>query len=432
MEGHCGTSERCSSKSSKEIAMKGLVWAVCLFGVGGLAQLAATSARPRPKQDLPTAGGRVRTYYIAAEETEWDYAPLGIDIMTGKPFEGTSAAYTQPGPNHIGHVYRKAVYREYTDGTFAARKPRAPQDEYLGLLGPILRAEVGDTLKIVFKNNASRPYSVYLPDVFRQKNFTSTGSVPDATGNVVDEEPEDTVQPGATFTYEWDVRERAGPEPGDPSSTVWAYQSHVDEYRDVASGLVGPIIVARRGQANSDGTPKDVDREIVALFSAFNENESWYVQENVAAHISAADQKTLGERMANFSDSQGYFTFAGTGFAETNFKFSVNGYLYGDGPVMTVKQGQRVRWYLLDMGNVGSLNFHTPHWHGNTVLSHGTRRDTIFLLPLGTETADMVPDAPGLWLFHCHLDDHMEAGMMARYEVLPAPTSTADTKQRTR
>ena len=87
----------------------------------------------------------MRTYYIAAEETEWDYAPLGIDMMTGKPFEGTAAAYTQPGPNHIGHIYRKAVYREYTDATFATRKPRAPQDEYLGLLGPILRAEVGDT-----------------------------------------------------------------------------------------------------------------------------------------------------------------------------------------------------------------------------------------------------------------------------------------------
>ena len=414
--------------------MKGLVWAVCLFGVGGLAQLAATSARPRPKQDLPTAGGRVRTYYIAAEETEWDYAPLGIDMMTGKPFEGTAAAYTQPGPNHIGHVYRKAVYREYTDGTFATRKPRPPEDEYLGLLGPILRAEVGDTIKVVFKNNASRPYSMSAPDdVFRPRHSAGTGRVLDAEGEVVTEgEPEDTVAPGATFTYEWDVPELAGPGPDDPSSVVWPYQSHVNEYKDVASGLVGAIIVARRGQANPDGTPKDVDREIVALFTAFNENESWYAQENVAAHISAADQKALEGQGANFSDSQGYFTFAGTGFAETNFKFSVNGYLYGDGPVMTVKQGQRVRWYLLDMGDVGALNFHTPHWHGNTVLSHGTRRDTLFLLPLGTETADMIADAPGLWLFHCHLDDHMEAGMMARYEVLPAPTTTADTKQRTR
>ena len=106
--------------------MKALVWAVCLFGFGGLAQLATTSARPLPQQDLPTAaGGHVRTYYVAAEETDWDYTPLGMDMNTGKPFAGTAVAYTQPGPNHIGHVYRKAIYREYTDATFATRKPRA-------------------------------------------------------------------------------------------------------------------------------------------------------------------------------------------------------------------------------------------------------------------------------------------------------------------
>jgi len=415
--------------------LKRLIWAVCLIGVGGLAQLAATSARLQPQQNPPTASGAVRTYYIAAEETEWDYAPLGVDMMTGKPFEGTAAAYTQPGPNHIGHIYRKAIYREYTDATFATRKQRPPEDEYLGVLGPILRAEVGDAIKVVFKNNSSRPYSMSMPkDVFRPRHAVGTGRELDAEGEIADPnaEPEDTVQPGATFNYEWDVPELAGPQPGDPSSVIWAYSSHVNESKDGASGLLGAIIVARRGQANPDGTPKDVDREIVALFNTFNENLSWYAQENIDAHISAADQKTLDTKGANFSDSQGYFTFAGTGFAETNYKFSVNGYLYGDGPVMTVKQGQRVRWYMLDMGDVGALNFHTPHWHGNTVLSQGTRRDTIFLLPMGAEIADMVPDAPGLWLFHCHIDDHMEAGMMARYEVLPAPTTTADTKQRTR
>jgi hephaestin len=196
------------------------------------------------------------------------------------------------------------------------------------------------------------------------------------------------------------------------------YHSHVNEYKDVASGLVGAIIVARRGQTNSDGTPKDVDREIVALFTAFNENQSWYVQENVAAHISAADQKALNKRDNNFSDLHMYVTFTGKGFAETNFKFSVNGYLYGDGPVMTMKQGQRVRWYMLDVGDV--VNFHTPHWLGNTVNFHGTRTDVFSLLPGGMETADMVPNAPGIWVLRCQVDDHMQAGMMARYEVLPA------------
>jgi len=91
--------------------VKRLVWAACLVSVATLTQLSATPATPRPMQDSPAAGGRERTYFIAAEETEWDYAPLGIDMMTGEPFAGTAVAYTQPGPTQIGHVYRKAVYR---------------------------------------------------------------------------------------------------------------------------------------------------------------------------------------------------------------------------------------------------------------------------------------------------------------------------------
>jgi len=29
----------------------------------------------------------------------------------------------------------------------------------------------------------------------------------------------------------------------------------------------------------------------------------------------------------------------------------------------------------------------------------------------------MVPDAPGTWLFHCHVNDQILAGMQARYQV---------------
>lgn len=393
--------------------MKGVAWAVFLFGVVGLAQLAATPAAPQAKADS-SATGRVRTYYVAAEEVEWDYAPLGMDMETGKAFEGTALAYTQPGPNRIGHVYRKALYREYTDATFATRKPRLPQDEYLGLLGPILRAEVGETIKVVFKNNASRPFSMHPHGVFYEK--ASEGSM--YADNVPhDQKIGSMVPPGATFTYEWGVPERAGPGPEDPNSIVWLYHSHVDEYKDVASGLVGAIIVTRPGQANADGTPKDVDREIVALFAGFNENQSWYVQQNVAAHISVTDQQALNKRDARLNEPHMYISFTGKGFAETNFKFSVNGYLYGNGPVITMKQGQRVRWYLLDVGDV--VNFHTPHWLGNLVTYHHTRTDIFSMLPAGMETADMVPDAPGMWILHCQVDDHHQAGMLTRYEVLP-------------
>jgi hephaestin len=30
---------------------------------------------------------------------------------------------------------------------------------------------------------------------------------------------------------------------------------------------------------------------------------------------------------------------------------------------------------------------------------------------------DMQPDAPGIWMLHCHVDDHMMAGMGVLYRV---------------
>lgn len=40
------------------------------------------------------------------------------------------------------------MYFEYTDDTFTTRKERSSEDEYLGYLGPVIRAEVGDTIKV--------------------------------------------------------------------------------------------------------------------------------------------------------------------------------------------------------------------------------------------------------------------------------------------
>ena len=71
--------------------------------------------------------------------------------------------FTESGPNRIGRKYKKAVYREFTDGSFSKRKTRP---EYFGILGPMIKAEVGDTIKVVFKNMASRPFSIHPHGVF--------------------------------------------------------------------------------------------------------------------------------------------------------------------------------------------------------------------------------------------------------------------------
>jgi FtsP/CotA-like multicopper oxidase with cupredoxin domain len=37
------------------------------------------------------------------------------------------------------------------------------------------------------------------------------------------------------------------------------------------------------------------------------------------------------------------------------------------------------------------------------------------LLPGGMVNADMIADNPGEWLYHCHVADHIEAGMFTTY-----------------
>ena len=111
-----------------------------------------------------------RTYYIAGDEVVWDYAPSGKNIISGEPFGELESHWVERGPTSIGHVYKKAMYREYTDSTFATLKPRPPEWEHLGILGPLLRAQVGDTIRIVDRNNVHFPTSLHPHGVFYDKD----------------------------------------------------------------------------------------------------------------------------------------------------------------------------------------------------------------------------------------------------------------------
>jgi hypothetical protein len=109
-----------------------------------------TALAQKVQPTLP--GGKIRTYYIAAVEVEWNYVPANLDLMTGKPFEGETKIWTEHGKDRIGNVYRKAIYREYTDETFNTERKREKEWEHLGIMGPLIRAEVGDTVVIHFRN----------------------------------------------------------------------------------------------------------------------------------------------------------------------------------------------------------------------------------------------------------------------------------------
>ena len=292
-----------------------------------------------------------RHYYIAAEDVSWNYAPSGRNLLNADPIP-------QPWSQKVD--WAKSRFIEYTDDTFTTPKR---QPEWLGILGPVIRAEVGDEIVVDFLNRGRRGHY--------DKINEGSLFLPVAKGAFV--------APGARYTYHWFANQSSGPGPGQPSSIVWWYHSHVDPGIEINAGLLGPIIVTAKGKANPDGSPKDVNREFVAAFMIFDE---------------------MGGKPA------GQF-------------YAINGFIFGNLPGLTMKQGDKVRWYLLGMGN--EIDLHTPHWHGETVTDGIRNSDVIELLPGSMVAVDMLADNPGSWMFHCHVEDHMENGMMAIYTVYAPP-----------
>jgi FtsP/CotA-like multicopper oxidase with cupredoxin domain len=346
---------------------------------------------------------RTRTYYIAADPVAWDYVPGGRDEIAGVPYVDT-AFFGGAKPRPVSTIYQKVLYREYTDSGFRTLKPRPPEWQHLGFLGPLIRGVVGDTIRVVFRNNSDRPYSVHPHGVFYTK---SSEGVPYNDGTNASDKADDGVAPGGTHTYTWPVPARAGPGPMDGSSVLWMYHSHVDEVRDINTGLFGPMIITARDKARADGSPNDVDREVVASFMQVEEKDSWLAGKNLPPRDSASILKPV----PNPSEVQaGYPWYV---------KFTINGFTRGSMPLadLTVRRGQRVRWYL--MSSTNDFDVHAPHWHGNTVLIAGMRTDVALLSFMGMATGNMVPDNAGTWLFHCHVSFHNAAGMAVRYRVVP-------------
>ena len=186
----------------------------------------------------------------------------------------------------------------------------------------------------------------------------------------------------------------------DVSSVLWMYHSHFVESTDMNTGLVGPIIVTRKGEARPDGSPKDVDREFITDYAIFDETDSWFFEGNVGKLGRQLRLRALNPLLR-----------------EQNLMYSINGYIEGNIPMLTMRKGEHVRWYL--MANSNEEDIHMAHWHGNTVTWNSMRTDTVPLEPMGMASADMVPDAEGIWLFHCHVNDHFAGGMLGRYQVLP-------------
>ncbi len=180
---------------------------------------------------------RVRTYYIAADPV---------------PFAAPSHGRTATGQDRpTGEAqYLTAVYREYTDSTFTREKARPAEWKHLAFLGPLIRADVGDTVRVVFRNRVSFPANVHPDAVLRHADAQDALSATGAAGASAlgsGDRDDEAVPPGGTRVYTWAIPAQAGPGADDHGSVLWLYHSHTETSSGGDAGLIGPMIVYKRG-----------------------------------------------------------------------------------------------------------------------------------------------------------------------------------------
>jgi FtsP/CotA-like multicopper oxidase with cupredoxin domain len=165
--------------------------------------------------------------------------------------------------------------------------------------------------------------------------------------------PGANVAPGKTFTYRLVA--------GSDSAGVWPYHDHspsMDE--SISGGLYGALSILGAGE-------QPPDREFVVFFQ------------------STLDFKTIDGRA-----------------------------FVGNTPVFHAKVGDVVQWDVLALGE----DHHTFHVHGHRwQIPGGTSIDTRTIGPAESFGVRWTEEDPGTWLYHCHVEGHMAAGMIGIYRV---------------
>jgi plastocyanin len=192
------------------------------------------------------------------------------------------------------------------------------------------------------------------------------------------------VEPGDSFTYEFVAT---------PGGTRW-YHSHTDVAMQVMLGLYGSLIVEPRHQ------PVKYDRDYTYILS------EWDMELTPEVATGAAPR---GPR-----DSQLRGGELGTDL------FMIDGKIHDAIPPIVVTEGDNVLIRLINAGTVP----HPFHTHGHSfkvVATDGNpvpeaaqiMKDTILVAPGERYDIAFIANNPGVWMIHCHIENHAANGMMS-------------------
>lgn len=330
-----------------------------------------------------------QTYFIAIEEIEWEYFP-----STDQPaveLDKSQRTSTNSSANRVGTRYRKVIYRGYIDESFTTV---SPQPAAQGILGPTLRVQVGDTLNVVLRNNAARPYTIAIQGLSAD-NISGSNEPPITSA----------IEPNETRTLRWNIEPELGPGPADKSSVAWQYFSNASKEKDMHSGLIGAVIVSRRGLGRRDAPPLDVDREFVLLTALSNENISWHASDNLR-RLKNNNPERKGER-----------------YYASNMMANINGYMHDTLPALEMNACEKVRLYHLRLSSEpAELGLELTN---STLLRDGHRTTTISTPVSTISVTDLSPTKTGRHAFSVAGAGLAEAGIYGHFMVSP-PTDSCE------
>ncbi len=284
----------------------------------------------------PAAPAATREFWVAAAPVTWNAIPNQRDAIENTTYDPSQT------------VFPTTVYRRYSP-QWKRPLPNTPFSGNQDLIpGPLLRAQVGDRIKVHFKNlDPNAPHSMHFHGV-SYKPDSDGAYLPGFSGR------DGNVKPGQVWTYKL----TAGPQ----SSGAWPYHDHSPSmHKSIDGGMYGMLSIRGR----RDPPP---DREFVVVFAPYGQ----------------------------------YQAIDGRAFV-------------GNTPVFQARVGDRVQWDVMGMGS----EHHTFHVHGHRWLDRGISKDTQTVGPAESFRITWKEDAPGTWFYHCHVEEHMESGMIGIYQVRP-------------
>jgi manganese oxidase len=295
---------------------------------------AESGQAPAVRTMLAQSTGARREYWIRAEPVRWDIVPSGRDQMMDKRIKGKT-------------TFTAYAYRAYTPNFEAPLGPAT-------IPGPLIEAEVGDTVVVNFQNRLRAPVTMHPHGIFYAQEMDGAYK-----GRFTD--PGGFVQKNRSFQYVWEAR------PG--TQGVWLYHDHGPmDPLPLFKGLFGTLVVRDPARPRPD-------------------QEFFLVMHNLTPVATDLDNA--------------FSCINGGAFA-------------GNTPNLRASVGQRVAFHVFGLDDT----FHTFHIHGHRwTNAAGEVVDNVTLGPGDAITAEFVEDNPGRWLYHCHVFSHLHMGMNGWYVV---------------